>query len=271
MSQDKDYILGTNHDELKRLGLQHNVWRPYVTECWQRAGISTGHSVLDVGAGPGYATLDLAEMVGEKGKVYAIEKSAGFTDWIKQTCIDRKLTNVTVYESDLINDELPDIMVDFTWCRWVASFVSDPGLLIHKIGKMLPKGGSSIFFEYGDYSTWRLAPQNDVIEKFVDEVMQSWRDSGGEPDIALKLPSLLVKEGFRVRSVKPHIFCIRPNEYTWKWPAAFIGTNLNRLTNLGRITTQWAKSVRKELEKTESNPNSYMITPLVLEIIAEKI
>src|ERR1700704_1993057 len=53
---DNDYVLGTNDEELDRLGLQHRVWRPIVLECWRRAGITHGWRVIDAGAGPGYAT-----------------------------------------------------------------------------------------------------------------------------------------------------------------------------------------------------------------------
>ena len=60
---DRDYVLGTHNEELARLGLQHRVWRPVVLDCWHRAGITVGKRVLDVGAGPGYATVDLAEIV----------------------------------------------------------------------------------------------------------------------------------------------------------------------------------------------------------------
>ncbi len=64
MAGDRDYVLGTHEKELARLGLQHRVWRPVVLDCWQKAGITVGKRVLDVGAGPGYATVDLAEIVG---------------------------------------------------------------------------------------------------------------------------------------------------------------------------------------------------------------
>jgi ubiquinone/menaquinone biosynthesis C-methylase UbiE len=65
---EKDYVLGTHDEELIRLGLQHRVWRPMVLDCWQRAGITVGKRVLDLGAGPGYAALDLAEIVGPPAK-----------------------------------------------------------------------------------------------------------------------------------------------------------------------------------------------------------
>ena len=60
MGADRDYILGTHEQELARLGLQHRAWRPVALDCRQRAGITVGTRVLDVGAGPGYAAIDPA-------------------------------------------------------------------------------------------------------------------------------------------------------------------------------------------------------------------
>jgi tRNA(1-methyladenosine) methyltransferase and related methyltransferases len=37
-----------------------------------------GKRVLDVGAGPGYAAIDLAEIVGPTGEVVALERSQNF-------------------------------------------------------------------------------------------------------------------------------------------------------------------------------------------------
>src|SRR6266513_3796631 len=78
MGADRAYILGTHEQELARLGLQHRAWRPVALDCWQRAGITVGKRVLDVGAGPGYAAVDLAEIVGPTGGVVALERSENF-------------------------------------------------------------------------------------------------------------------------------------------------------------------------------------------------
>src|SRR5947209_3771961 len=64
---ERDYVLGTHDEEIERLGLQHLVWRPRMMAAWGRAGVTRGSRVLDVGAGPGFATADLAEVVGETG------------------------------------------------------------------------------------------------------------------------------------------------------------------------------------------------------------
>jgi len=74
------YVLGTHDEEIQRLGVQHRAWRPSVFAAWQAAGIREGHSILDVGSGPGYAALDLGETVGPRGLVIAIDKSERFPE-----------------------------------------------------------------------------------------------------------------------------------------------------------------------------------------------
>ena len=271
MATERDYVLGTHDEELARLGLQHRVWRPVVLNCWQRAGITVGKRVLDVGAGPGYATVDLAEIVGPTGQVVALERSNNFVRAMKETRRARSLTNVKIHELDLMSDELPKGDYDFSWCRWVMSFVNDPALLVRKLGGIMPSGGVSIFHEYGHYETWRFFPPLPNQEKFREHVIATWRESGGEPDGAAGLPALLSENGFAIRSATPHIFCVRPPDYMWQWPAQFIEVYLPRLQEMGRIDKEFAGKVRADLAGAEKNPSALMITPLVLEIVAEKL
>jgi SAM-dependent methyltransferase len=268
---DRDYVLGTHNEELARLGLQHRVWRPVVLDCWQRAGITVGKRVLDVGAGPGYATVDLAEIVGATGEVVALERSENFVRAMEQTCRARSLANVKIHQADLMTDELPKGDYDFSWCRWVMSFVNDPALLIRKLGGAMRKGAVAIFHEYGHYETWHFFPRLANQERFREHVIATWRESGGEPDGAVALATLLPENSFTIRSARPHLFCVRPEDYMWQWPATFIEIYLPRLIEMGRINQGFADKVRAELAKAEKNPNALMITPLVLEIVAEKL
>lgn len=271
MATERDYVLGTHDEELARLGLQHDVWRPVVLDCWQGAGITAGSRVLDIGAGPGYATVDLAEIVGPAGEVIAVERSSKFVEAMREAVRARSLTNVQIHELDLVTDDLPRGSYDFSWCRWVLSFVSDPSLLIKKLGDVMPTGGLAIFHEYGHYETWRFFPRLPMQERFREHVIATWRESGGEPDSAPALPSLLSDNGFVIRSARPHIFAVRPHEYMWQWPAQFIEVYLPRLQEMGRIDQKFADQVRADLAGAERNPNALMITPLVLEIVAEKL
>jgi len=271
INHDRDYVLGTHDEELARLGLQHRVWLPVVLDCWHRAGVTVGKRALDVGAGPGYATVDLAEIVGPTGEVIALERSQNFVRAMEEACRARSLTNVKIHEIDLMTDDVPAVDYDFAWCRWVVSFVNDPALLIRKLARVMPKRSLSIFHEYGHYETWRFLPRLPMQERFREHVIATWRESGGEPDGAAGLSELLADNGFAIRSARPHVFCLRPRDYMWQWPATFIETYLPRLIEMGRIDKQFADQVRAALANAEKNPNTLMITPLVLEIIAEKL
>jgi SAM-dependent methyltransferase len=271
MATERDYVLGTHEEEVERLGLQHRVWRSVVLECWQKAGITVGKRVLDIGAGPGYATLDLAQIVGPTGGVVALERSGNFARALRETCRAQSIANVQVRELDLMTDELPKERYDFSWCRWVVSFVSDPALLIRKLGTVMPKGSIAIFHEYGDYETWRFLPPRPNHERFRDHVVATWRESGGEPDAATALPLLLSEHGFALRSATPHVFCVRPTDYMWQWPAQFVEVYLPRLREMNRIDDEFADALREEYRTAEADDATVMLTPVVLEIIAQKI
>ena len=220
---------------------------------------------------PATRPLILAEIVGPTGEVVALERSQNFIRAMETTCRARSLANVKIHELDLMKGELPKGDYDFAWCRWVVSFVNDQSLLIEKLGGVMPKGSIAIFHEYGHYETWRFFPRLPMQERFREHVIATWRESGGEPDGALQLPGLLGENGFVIRSARPHIFCLRPSDYMWQWPATFIETYLERLIEMGRIDHKFAEQVRKALASAEKNPNARMLTPLVLEIIAEKL
>src|SRR5260370_4233681 len=109
MAADRDYMLGTHEEEISRVGLQHDVWRPVVLDCWKRAGITAGKRVLDVGAGPGYAAIDLANIVGPTGEVVALERSRNFVNALREMVRARSLTNVKISELDFTTADLPAV------------------------------------------------------------------------------------------------------------------------------------------------------------------
>lgn len=265
---ERDYVLGTSDDEIRRLGLQHRVWRPWMLAGWRDAGVTTGSRVIDVGAGPGFATVDLAEIVGPTGQVVAVERSQRFAAAARQRCAARGAENVRVFDADLMNDAIAAADADVAWCRWVASFVSSPKRLVEAVADALRPGGTAIFHEYADYAAWRLLPPRPAFESFVAAVMASWRATGGEPDVALALPQLLCDAGFDVRAVRPLVFTVDPGDFVWQWPSAFLHAGVVRLQQLGMLGHSDAEKIRGEFVAAERDPVTRMMTPLVMEIIA---
>ncbi len=269
MTVNGDYVLGTHDAEVVRLGVQHRAWRDIVLETWRRAGVEQGSRVIDVGAGPGHATWDLAEVVGPSGQVLAVERADRFTTVLARERSRRGFRQVQMLEVDLM-DSSPPPGYDFAWCRWVASFTPSVERLVRWIHGALRTGGQAIFHEYLDYASWRFAPSRPHLTAFVAEVMASWRAAGGEPDVAPQLVAELRTRGFRLRSARPLIFATQPGQPAWRWPAGFVATNVLRLQELGRVDRAWGEAVLRQLEEAEADPAAIMTTPMVLEIIAER-
>ncbi|WP_051531761.1 methyltransferase domain-containing protein [Sphingomonas sp. URHD0057] len=260
---DGDYVLGTRDDEVERLGLQHRVWRGRVLEAFRRARIRSGQRVVDVGAGPGFVTADLASLVGPSGRVIALERSPHFVDKLRS----RGLANVEVREHD-VSQQFGLGGADASWCRWLLSFVPTPAATVRHIGDALRPGGIAVFHEYAAYETWRIMPPNPLQERFRSLVMQSWSESGGEPDVALWLPQWLAEAGLEIVETRILADIITPADETWQWPRAFMETGARRLHELGYIEATEVEAMAVLLD--EPPEGAHMLTPLVAEIIARK-
>jgi hypothetical protein len=81
---------------------------------------------------------------------------------------------------------------------------------------------------------------------------------------------MMGKVGMQVIELRPLIFSVRPANFAWAWPASFIVSNSHRLVELGQMTREDAGALQTEWLALEQNPDTVMITPLVLEIIAVK-
>jgi SAM-dependent methyltransferase len=271
MTTERDYVLGTHDDEIERLGLQHRVWRPRALDAWRRAGFTAGQTIVDVGCGPGYATLDLAEIVGASGKIVAVDRSRRFLDALDRVSRARGLdSRIEAHELDLADSPLPARSADAAWARWILAFVREPRALLTRISKILRPGGVFVAHEYFDYSTWRLSPRSPELEELVSIVIESWRAEGGEPDIGLDLPRWLEELGFEVRSLKTIVDAVHPSSFVWRWPSAFVEVGLARLVSLGRLTAGRSREIQAAFVAREREPSTLMITPGVLEVIAAK-
>ena len=87
--------------------------KPQVLEVLERLGISRGQIVLDFGCGLGTYTIPTAKIVGEQGKVYALDKDKRVLDELLQKAELAGLTNIKRMDtSGELNIDLPDESVD---------------------------------------------------------------------------------------------------------------------------------------------------------------
>lgn len=93
-ARSNEYVLGTDAQEATVWGCSIACGGRTRIYFWEKTRIQPGMSVLDVGCGPGHATMDLAEIVGPTGQVIAIDESAGFLKQLNDMITARKMTHV---------------------------------------------------------------------------------------------------------------------------------------------------------------------------------
>jgi ubiquinone/menaquinone biosynthesis C-methylase UbiE len=269
-----EYVLGTGDQELDRLGLQHRLWSASAHLLWERACLKPGMAVLDVGSGPGHATMDLAEIVSETGRVYAVDESALFLHHLHSRVQGRGRSNVQRILGDVqqLPILLPDLrgQIDFAWARWVLCFVPDPEAVVEGVAAMLKRGGRWAIHDYFNYETMTLAPRRDAFTKVITAVARSWRDHGGDPDVAGRLPALLRKHGLEVTHLSVNQRVGTPDSTIWAWPDSFWRSFLPRLLKMGYITREEAEAFSAAWIEASADPDTFMMLPPVWELIAEK-
>jgi SAM-dependent methyltransferase len=265
---ERPYVLGTHDEEIARLALQHRVWRTRAAGAWQRAGFQRGHHIVDLGCGPGFATRDLARLVGPEGRVTAIDRSGRFLAHLRAAARGDNLHNIDVIECDL-DDAVFENGCDGAWARWALAFVRDPRSVLARVASSMSTGSVMVMHEYFDYATWRTAPRTSELDEFVAAVMASWRSAGGEPDIALAIAPWLEDLGFRITHLRPMVDVVTPADPQWHWLAAFLESGRKRLVAIGALAPERSEAIAVAARRWAGQiPAVRMVTPAVLEIIA---
>lgn len=266
-----EYVLGTNDAELERLGFQHRVWSEQAFAIWDRAGFTYGQQLLDLGSGPGFATLDLARIVGPQGRIVAVDASARFLQYLRARQQAEQIKNVESVELDVHELNLPKGSFDGAYARWVLCFVADPGRVIANVAAALRPGGVFAVQDYFNYVSLSLAPRSAIMEKVVKAVDASWRARGGDPDVMARVPAMMTAAGMRVREIRPQCRVARPGSLLWQWPTTFFRNFVPTLVESGHLTTADQNAFEAEWTARSQDANSFFCTPPVYDIIGEKI
>jgi SAM-dependent methyltransferase len=264
------YVLGNEPVELERLRLQHELWRPAAAEAWRQAGLGPGQRVLDLGAGPGFAALDLARMVGPGGRVLGLELSEAYVAAGRDAAAVEGLRQLEFRRHDLRTDPLPDEPFDLVWCRWVAMFLPAVEPLLDGLAARLPPGARLVLHEYIHWSSFGLHPQGAAVGRFGAATLDSFRAFGGDPDVNRRLPSLLAARGFRIDVLRPLAVIGRPGDAVAGWLERFVRIYGPELIHQGRWSEADAAAAGAEIAAAGRDPGACWLGPTVLEVQATR-
>lgn len=263
------YLLGTGAAELSRLGYQHQVWQDVTERLWAAAGFGFGQTLLDLGCGPGFTTLELARLTGSAGRVHAIDASARFIAHLKHS-LEAGGGHVDARTGDVHALDLPAASVDGAFARWLLCFVADPARVCAEVARVLRPGGVFVAWDYYNYLAVRVYPERAPIRRMFEAYRESTLRSGGSYDIGERLPGMLLATGFRIEQLLPINRVARPGSPTWRWVALFNANYVPKLVESGLLSADEAQEVQAAWRAAEQDPASFFFTPPMLGIVARK-
>ena len=120
---------------------------PYITKRLKKFSIKNGMTVVDYGCGPGRYTLPIAEMVGPKGKVYAVDiihemALKKVQEKIRELGIKNIETSLAKGNDDGKYDSgLPDNIADIVCAIDMFFIIKNPTEFLNEIRRILKPGG----------------------------------------------------------------------------------------------------------------------------------
>ena len=133
-----------------------------------------GMTVADVGAGTGLFTLALAERVGPKGRVDAVDVQAYFLDHIGQKARKAELRNIDLVRATQESVGLPEASVDLVLMCDAYHHVERPAAYLASLLSAIRPGGRLFVVDYiaveGKSETWLLDHVRATPEQFRAEI-----------------------------------------------------------------------------------------------------
>jgi SAM-dependent methyltransferase len=148
------------------------------TPAWESA-------VIDIGCGPGTATLRAAKVVGPGGRVLGIDLAPQMVAWAERRAQAEHLTNITFMEGDAESLEgVPDEAFDVAISNFGVIFAPDGARMVDSVARVLRPGGVFAFSVWID--TGIAIELSDFLSRILPPPPEgaTSRASWGDPDVA---------------------------------------------------------------------------------------
>ena len=149
----------------------------------RRLGLDKGWTCVDVGAGGGDVSVALSEMVGQDGRVYAVDRDPLSRDATASAAASAKAQVIALTQAGE-ELQLPE-KVDLAYCRFLLLHVHDPLVVIKKMAASIKEGGYLVIQE-PITSAGRVGGEPLSMENAL------------HPDIGAILPALIVESDLKL-------------------------------------------------------------------------
>ncbi len=267
---EEPYLFGTEDAEITRLRGQHLAWVNEMRALVGRARFGTGDTLLDMGSGPGFTTIELAAVVGPTGRVIARDESERFIDLVGRESRQRELTWVEPSLGKMEALSLPPESLDGAYSRWLLSWVPDAGAIVERVARCLRPGGVLALQEYLDWHAMKMIPESEPVARALEACRWSWPASGATIDIGEAIPDLAARAGLTLEHMRPIARMGRPGSPEWAWIGGFLEIYLPKLVSRGLYEAEDLAAFTREWAARTDEARSWLLAPIMCDAILRK-
>jgi ubiquinone/menaquinone biosynthesis C-methylase UbiE len=139
--------------------------------------LQPGARVLDIGAGPGYISLVLADRIGPDGLVYAVDRSADALAYLERLQRERGVTQIQRVVADATTLDPGALRPDSALVTMVLHHADDPPGIINGVARLLPPGALAVVAEFHPEGPCEVGPPQ--ADRVSPEQVKSWCESAG--------------------------------------------------------------------------------------------
>lgn len=198
------YVIRGGIEGRERLRIIARVMYPTTAALLDQVGVAAGMCCLDVGCGGGDVTLELARRAGAGGSVLGIDLDATQLEVARAEARAAGASTVE-FRAAGITEYRDQPRFDVVYCRFVLTHVPDPAAALRNLFDLVRPGGA-VVLEDIDFSGHFTYPPLPAFQRYAELYVAAVRKRGGDPNIGLRLPSMLLDTGcalVRMNVVQP--------------------------------------------------------------------
>ncbi len=189
-SSTPDYTMGYGEEYLTFLSLFHvEELAGYLME-----RLEPGMRIIDLGCGPGYVSVGLAEAVAP-GEMYGVDVEPSQIEIARRTARNRRVENTVFEVADLVDLPYEDGFFDVVHCNDVLAYVPDTAAALAEAKRVLKPGGLLGCREMIVDSCF-LHPDLGVMKRGWEVFADLMIADDAHPQIGKELKMLLSQSGF---------------------------------------------------------------------------
>lgn len=163
-------------------------------------GAQPGDRVLDVGCGPGFYCLEIAEEVGPDGHVLGVDAAASMLELARRRC--EGYDNISFKQGDVLSLPVEDESFDRALSVQVLEYVQPATAALAEMYRTLRPGGRVVIWDI-DWETVSWHSSDPVL---TERVLKAWDRHLAHPSLPRSLAPRLAEAGFEDVDARGQIF-----------------------------------------------------------------